>query len=68
MSIVEKFEVGFQSLSRTKRVWTAFKAATHSQHVQRFRDSLNETKATLTLAMVHERYEGSGAKLRLVLY
>lgn len=57
MSIVEKFDVGFQSMSRRRRVWTAFKAATHSKHVQRFRDSLNETKSTLTLAMVHERYE-----------
>ena len=54
--IVEKFDDGFQSLSRRKRVRTAFKAALHSKHVQRFRDSLNDTKATLTLAMVHERY------------
>jgi hypothetical protein len=37
-------------------VRTAFKAAIHSKHVQRFRDSLNDAKSTLTLAMVHERY------------
>lgn len=55
MLIVEKFEVGFRSSSRKKRVRTAFKAAIHGKHVQRFRDSLNETKVTLTLALVHER-------------
>lgn len=54
-AIVAKFDDGFQSLSRRQRVRTAFKAAIHSKHVQRFRDSLNETKSTLTLAMVHER-------------
>ncbi|KAF9700525.1 hypothetical protein EKO04_001240 [Ascochyta lentis] len=54
MSIVERFDDGFQSLSRRIRVRTAFKAALHSKHVQRFRDSLNDTKSTLTLAMVHE--------------
>jgi hypothetical protein len=60
MAIVERFDINFQSTSRKKRLWTAFKAATRSKHVQRFRDSLNETKATLTLAMVHERCEESG--------
>jgi hypothetical protein len=55
-SIVEAFDDGFQSASRRKRFCTAFKAATHNKHVQRFRESLNETKATLTLAMVHEWY------------
>ncbi|KAF1929931.1 uncharacterized protein M421DRAFT_380930 [Didymella exigua CBS 183.55] len=54
MSIIEKFNEGFQSESRRRRLRTSFKAATHSKHLQRFRDSLNETKATLTLAMVHE--------------
>jgi acyl-CoA reductase-like NAD-dependent aldehyde dehydrogenase len=57
MFIIEEFDINFQSSSRKKRLWTAFKVATRSKHVQRFRDSLNETKATLTLAMVHERYE-----------
>ncbi|KAF3034602.1 hypothetical protein E8E12_004361 [Didymella heteroderae] len=52
--IVERFDDGFHSLSRRKRVRTAFKAAIHNKHVQRFRDSLNDTKTTLTLAMVHE--------------
>jgi hypothetical protein len=59
MAIVERFDTNFQSTSR-KRLWTAFKTATRSRHVQRFRDSLNETKATLTLAMVHERCEERG--------
>ena len=58
ISIVERFDGGFQSLSRRKRVRTAFKAALHSKHIQRFRDSLNDTKSTLTLAMAHERYFG----------
>jgi glutamate synthase domain-containing protein 1 len=57
MLIVDNFRIGFQSSSRKKRLRTAFKAAIHSKHVQRFRESLNETKATLTLALVHERYE-----------
>ncbi|KAL5117772.1 hypothetical protein ACEQ8H_004382 [Pleosporales sp. CAS-2024a] len=55
-SIVKKLENGFQSGSRKKRWCTAFKAATHSKHVEKFRKSLNETIATLTLAMVHEWY------------
>jgi hypothetical protein len=55
-SIVDEFEHEFQSVSRKKRWHTAVKAATHSKHVQRFRESLNETRATLTLAMVHEWY------------
>lgn len=56
MSIVETFEIGLHSASRRKRLRTAFKAATHSRHIQRFRETLNDTKATLTLAMVHERH------------
>lgn len=55
-AIVERFDDDFQSGSRRRRLWTAFKAATHNKHVQKFRESLNETKATLTLAMVHEWY------------
>jgi hypothetical protein len=68
MLIVDKFEIGFQSSSRRKRVRTAFKAAIHSSHVQRFRDSLNETKATLTLALVHEKYERSEVQSSLIRY
>ena len=56
MSIVKRFDDGLQSASRRKRLRTAFRAATHSKHLQRFREALNETKATLTLAMVHEWY------------
>jgi hypothetical protein len=55
-SIVERFDDGFQSVSRKKRMCTAFKAVTHSKHIHKFRESLNETKSTLTLAMVHEWY------------
>ncbi|KAH7066716.1 hypothetical protein BKA63DRAFT_126404 [Paraphoma chrysanthemicola] len=54
MSIVEAFHHEFQSASRRKRLRTAFKAAIHGKHVARFRESLNDTKATLTLAIVHE--------------
>jgi hypothetical protein len=56
ISIVEGFDDGFRSLSRKKRWHTAVKAATHSKHVRKFRESLNETRASLTLAMVHEWY------------
>jgi hypothetical protein len=56
MSIVDTFDDGLHSASRRKRLRTAFKVATHSRHIQRFRETLNDTKATLTLAMVHERH------------
>lgn len=53
-TIVDKFDDMFSSSSRRKRVWAAFKATTQSKQLQRFRESLAETKATLTLAMVHQ--------------
>ncbi|KAF3006764.1 hypothetical protein E8E13_010062 [Curvularia kusanoi] len=54
MSIVEIFHDGLHSDSRKKRLRTAFRAATHGKQLQRFRETLNDTKATLTLAMVSE--------------
>jgi hypothetical protein len=68
MVIVDTFETCFQSSSRKKRARAAFKAAAQSDHIQRFRDSLNETKATLTLALVHERYAGGEVQLFSVIY
>lgn len=62
MSIIDKFDEGFQSGSRRRRLRTAFKAATHDKYLQRFREALNETKSTLTLAMVHEWYIPAGAE------
>jgi head-tail adaptor len=53
-AIVDKFDVMFKSSSRRSRVWAAFKATAQSKQVQRFRESLSETKATLTLAMIHQ--------------
>jgi hypothetical protein len=55
-AIVEKCEVGFRSTSWKRRKWSAFKTALHSGHVQRFRESLMETKSTLTLALLHQWY------------
>lgn len=57
LSTVEGFGAGLQAGSRRRRLWTAFKAASHGKHVQKFRESLNEMKASLVLAMVHEKYE-----------
>lgn len=53
-TIVAGFDEGFQSSSRKRRRWAAFKVASHSKHIQKFRDSLSETKSTLTLALVHQ--------------
>lgn len=59
--IVEKFDDGFRSMSKRRRWCTAFKVAAHSKHIQRFRESLNETRATLTLAIAHEWYASNHA-------
>ena len=54
IAIVGKCEAGFKSNSWKQRKWTAFKAAIRSGHIQRFRESLTETKSTLTLALLHQ--------------
>lgn len=54
--IAERLESGLQSNSRKKRAWAALKATTQSKHIQRFRESLTETKSTLALAMLHQWY------------
>lgn len=53
-TIVDKFDIMFKSSSRRSRVWAAFKATAQHKQLQRFRESLSETKATLTLAMIHQ--------------
>ncbi|KAF8846789.1 hypothetical protein BDZ45DRAFT_699723 [Acephala macrosclerotiorum] len=52
LSIVREFEPDFTSHSGRVRLWKAFKAAHKKRKVKRFRDSLQETKATLLLALV----------------
>jgi hypothetical protein len=52
LSIVTEFEPNFSSSVRRIRMWNAFKAARKKQKLKRFRDSLQETKTTLLLALV----------------
>jgi len=62
--IVAKREAGFKSNSWKKRKRTAFMAAIRSGHVQRFRESLTETKSTLTLALLHQWFVKISLKFR----
>ncbi|KAE9374686.1 hypothetical protein N431DRAFT_464918 [Stipitochalara longipes BDJ] len=52
LSIVREFEPDFTNHSGRVRLWKAFKAARKKQKLKRFRDSLQETKTTLLLALV----------------
>ncbi|ERF75789.1 hypothetical protein EPUS_01619 [Endocarpon pusillum Z07020] len=55
-SIVREFEPNFSSSKPHIRLWTKFKAAHKRQKLKRFRDSLQETKATLLLALLPQLY------------
>ena len=52
LSIVREFEPDFSAHSSKVRLWKAFKAARKKQKLKRFRDSLQETKTTLLLALM----------------
>ncbi|PVH68362.1 hypothetical protein DL98DRAFT_631493 [Cadophora sp. DSE1049] len=52
ISIVRELEPNFSSNSRRVRMWGAFRAVRKKQKLQRFRDSLQETKTTLVLALM----------------
>lgn len=54
LCIVDDLRRGLQSDSRKKRAWAALRATVQSKHIQRFRESLAETKSTLALAMLHQ--------------
>jgi hypothetical protein len=56
LSIVREFEPDFTIHSGKVRLWKAFKAARKKQKLKRFRDSLQETKTTLLLALVPQLY------------
>ncbi|KUJ18612.1 uncharacterized protein LY89DRAFT_667688 [Mollisia scopiformis] len=51
LSIVREFEPDFTKHSGRVRLWKAFKAARKEKKLKRFRDSLQETKTTLLLAL-----------------
>ncbi|KAF7508364.1 hypothetical protein GJ744_009355 [Endocarpon pusillum] len=51
-SIVREFEPNFTSSKPHIRLWNKFKAAHKRQKLKRFRDSLQDTKTTLLLALV----------------
>ncbi|EPE27940.1 Ankyrin repeat-containing protein [Glarea lozoyensis ATCC 20868] len=51
-SIVREFEPNFGSNSRRVRMWSAFRAVRKKQKLQRFRDSLQETKTTLLITLM----------------
>jgi hypothetical protein len=56
LSIVREFEPDFTKHSSRVRMWKAFKAARKKQKLKRFRDSLQETKTTLLLALIPQLY------------
>ncbi|KAI0148396.1 hypothetical protein GGR57DRAFT_515374 [Xylariaceae sp. FL1272] len=52
--IIEGFDACFRSDSRRERWWGRFKATTRTKQLKDFRDSLNETKSTIMLAILWE--------------
>ena len=50
-AIVNELEPGFQSANHKHRKWTAFRTARKGTILKRFRDMLEETKRTLSLAL-----------------
>ena len=60
MNIVREFEPNFSSEIGRVRFWNKFKAARKKQALKHFRDSLQETKITLLLALRPGWYVGSG--------
>jgi hypothetical protein len=51
-AITDELEPGFQSVNRKVRQWTSFKAARKDRVIQRFRNTLEETKTTFILALL----------------
>jgi len=62
-SIVEEFELNFLSTSRKERLWTAFKAVNRGKQLRKFRESLSETKSTLMLSLMYQRFAQTSSKL-----
>lgn len=50
-SIAEELEPGFQSSSKRQRRWTAFRTARKVSVLKKLRETLEETKTTLILAL-----------------
>jgi hypothetical protein len=50
VAVVKDIEPGFRASSRRKRAWSSFKAALKEGKLNKFRESLAETKLTLVLA------------------
>ena len=51
MTLANKYKPGLDSKSRRIRKWNATKVAFKNKKFNKFRDSLNETKSTLILAL-----------------
>ena len=59
-AIVKEFDSNLHSHSRRERLWSAFKATAKAKQLQDFRDSLDEAKSSLMLALISERWLQSG--------
>ena len=52
VEIVGRYKPGLESRSRRTRKWSAFKVASKREKFKRLRESLNDTKGTLILALL----------------
>jgi hypothetical protein len=55
-AITDELEPGFQSTSQRIRQWTVFRAVRKDAAIKRFRDTLEETKSTLILALQSKNF------------
>lgn len=51
MDLVNRYKPGLQSPDRRRRTWSAFRVASKREKFKKLRDSLNDTKSTLILAL-----------------
>jgi hypothetical protein len=55
-AITDELEPGFQSTSQRVRQWTVFRAVRKDAAIKMFRDTLEETKSTLILALQSKNF------------
>ncbi|KAF2652831.1 hypothetical protein K491DRAFT_30399 [Lophiostoma macrostomum CBS 122681] len=65
--ILARLDAGMDSPSRKVRIWTAFKANTRMKQLKKFRESLNEMKSTLMLALMFQRLDAAELPHRLLI-
>lgn len=51
MDVVNRYKPGLDSPSRRRKKWSAFKVASKREKFKKLRESLNDTKSTLILAL-----------------